>query len=245
MATLECEIRNLNGGIHTVTISRAAKVWKLWNVIENVMDIPEYEQQLVCGSVQLRSEMALSELLPTRDSNRLQIMLVRTSTPECFGIDSAKQIWNAFLSFSDDEGGTIPIGRVNALMQYAGMRRSAVQFNARESAHRKLTFPDVLSSMAEWKESVEPSPRSNNDLEDLEHQLQLLDPDNTGFVSRRDLMRTIRANSQDDDSDSEAEEDSEADDDDDDVLDYNGDELVEWRGELQAILAETPDDFLW
>eukprot|EP00928_Gymnodinium_smaydae_P068142 TRINITY_DN5120_c0_g2_i3.p1 TRINITY_DN5120_c0_g2~~TRINITY_DN5120_c0_g2_i3.p1 ORF type:complete len:244 (+),score=56.39 TRINITY_DN5120_c0_g2_i3:79-810(+) len=243
MTMLQCEIRNLNGGIQTVNVPRAAKVWKLWNVLEEIIGVPEYEQQLVCGSVHLRSEMALSDLLPTPDSCRLQLTLVRTPTPKCFGIASTKQIWNAFLSLSDDGGGTISVGHVNQLMQYAGMHRSSAQFKASDSAHKKLTFSDLLSLMAAWK-PVEPSPVS---VRDLEHELELLDTENTGFVSRRDFTRTtLRVFAQDD---SDGEDDSDSDgsesDDGDDLEGSSGDERVEWRRELQEIFAETDDDFLW
>eukprot|EP00928_Gymnodinium_smaydae_P066485 TRINITY_DN4948_c0_g5_i2.p1 TRINITY_DN4948_c0_g5~~TRINITY_DN4948_c0_g5_i2.p1 ORF type:complete len:242 (+),score=63.53 TRINITY_DN4948_c0_g5_i2:83-808(+) len=235
MATLECEIRNFDGGIHTIKVSRAAKVWKLQHEIEAMLGIPDYEQQLVCGSVQLRSEMFLSELLPTNDSRRLQMTLVRTPKPECFDVNSAQWIWNAFLSFSDDEGGTISIRHVNALMQYAGMRKSAAQFNECDSERRKLSFPELLSLMAEWKESVEPPPASLNN---LERELELLDPDSTGFVSRRDFARaTTRTFEDSDDSDSDS-------DDSDDTEGYNADDRVEWRKELQEILSEAPDGFL-
>eukprot|EP00928_Gymnodinium_smaydae_P068149 TRINITY_DN5120_c0_g6_i1.p1 TRINITY_DN5120_c0_g6~~TRINITY_DN5120_c0_g6_i1.p1 ORF type:complete len:243 (+),score=58.91 TRINITY_DN5120_c0_g6_i1:84-812(+) len=242
MTTLECEIRNLNGAIHTVKVSRAGKVWKLWNEIEEITGIPDYEQQLVCGSVHLRSEMALSELLPTHDSSRLQMMLVRTPTPECFGIESAKQIWNAFLSRSDDGGGTISIDHVNALMQYAGMSRSSAQFRASENAHRKLTFSEVLSLMAEYKATVEPVERRAASLEDVEHELELLDPENTGFMSRRDFTRTAIRVLAPGDSDSEYDSDS---DESEDLEDDDADERVDWRMELREIFAETHDDHLW
>eukprot|EP00928_Gymnodinium_smaydae_P066484 TRINITY_DN4948_c0_g5_i1.p1 TRINITY_DN4948_c0_g5~~TRINITY_DN4948_c0_g5_i1.p1 ORF type:complete len:243 (+),score=69.37 TRINITY_DN4948_c0_g5_i1:91-819(+) len=242
MATLECEIRNLNGGIHTVKVSPAAKVWRLQNEIEAMLGIPDYEQQLVCGSVQLRSEMFLSELMLANDSSRLHITLVRTPTPECLDVSSAKWIWNAFLSFSDDEGGTIPIRHVNALMQYAGMRKSAAQFNECDSERRKLSFPELLSLMAEWKESVEPPPAS---LKNLERELELLDPDGTGFVTRRDFTRaTARIFEDSDDSDNDNEDDSDSDDGD-ELERHNAVDRVEWRKELQEIFSEAPDDFLW
>eukprot|EP00928_Gymnodinium_smaydae_P068147 TRINITY_DN5120_c0_g4_i1.p1 TRINITY_DN5120_c0_g4~~TRINITY_DN5120_c0_g4_i1.p1 ORF type:complete len:249 (+),score=52.43 TRINITY_DN5120_c0_g4_i1:148-894(+) len=230
---LKCEIRNLNGGILTLDVSRAWKVWKLWNEIEEALGIPEYEQQLACGSVHLRAEMALEDLLSTHASDRLELMLARTPTPECFDSISAKWIWNAFLSLSDDGGGTVSTCHVNQLMQYAGMYRSSKQFRASDGAPSKLTFPDLLSLMAEWKGSVEPRPASE---EDLVREFELLDADNTGFVSRRDFNRVtarVLSGGEGDNDDSDDSEDGDA------------NENVEWRTELREIFSETADDFLW
>eukprot|EP00928_Gymnodinium_smaydae_P063473 TRINITY_DN47032_c0_g1_i1.p1 TRINITY_DN47032_c0_g1~~TRINITY_DN47032_c0_g1_i1.p1 ORF type:complete len:251 (-),score=49.77 TRINITY_DN47032_c0_g1_i1:55-807(-) len=220
--TLACNIRDLRGKVQTVWAARTWRVWELQDEIEEELGIPDYEQRLACGSISMKGESVLSSFLPTDDSSRLDITLVRSAVPACFDADTASRIWQAFSSFSVDGGGTIDSSSVSDVMRYAGMFDSSREFGT-EVASGRLTFPELLQLLASWKEAVEPTPPT---FKEVEHELSLLDEGNTGFVSSHAFWRLVHAwvvsyGSEDDDAFER--------------FDMENDDLVEWRPLLRQV----------
>eukprot|EP00928_Gymnodinium_smaydae_P055510 TRINITY_DN3902_c0_g1_i2.p1 TRINITY_DN3902_c0_g1~~TRINITY_DN3902_c0_g1_i2.p1 ORF type:complete len:271 (-),score=72.82 TRINITY_DN3902_c0_g1_i2:865-1623(-) len=244
---IQCDLLLISGRIQSLRAERDWQLWEFRKYIEKTLEIPEFEQQFACAAAKVKSESVMKDLLMLQGSERLTLNFSRSSTPACFDELTAREIWEAFLLFSPDKGDGMDSAHVPDVMRFMGMFKSSRKMAQQQGASsRSLTFPEVLQVLAEWKEAVEARPEP---AQDLERELTLVDVEGTGYIPMRDFRATVQrvyeANREDESSDEEDDASDASSDVSSDGTSSNGDELIDWRENLRAMLEDAEDDFLW
>eukprot|EP00928_Gymnodinium_smaydae_P093257 TRINITY_DN77332_c0_g1_i1.p1 TRINITY_DN77332_c0_g1~~TRINITY_DN77332_c0_g1_i1.p1 ORF type:complete len:257 (+),score=35.60 TRINITY_DN77332_c0_g1_i1:67-771(+) len=224
--TFECDIIFTSGRIETIQAEKSWKVWQLRVKIDEELDIPEHEQQLLVDCLILKSDHFLGDLLQPYDSERLKLSFVRLATPERVDEQTASQVWNAFLSFSSDGGDTMDGTYISRVMAITGMRKSSQEFDACGAFHQPLTFRELLQVVADWKEHFEPPPVT---MFEMEKELRFIDVHDTGFMLMSDFLSVGRRLFVDEDDDDFDEE-------------IGTDVRIDWMQELQKLWSRRHDD---
>eukprot|EP00928_Gymnodinium_smaydae_P011843 TRINITY_DN14331_c0_g1_i1.p1 TRINITY_DN14331_c0_g1~~TRINITY_DN14331_c0_g1_i1.p1 ORF type:complete len:221 (-),score=44.77 TRINITY_DN14331_c0_g1_i1:244-906(-) len=143
-AVVACNISTLQGKQYNVEVETA---WTVTNLREHMceeFDIPEYEQLFVRGSVHLKSNDLVCFAPQEQQSDVLELILLRSPKPACFTKSRTEDIWDAFLSLSQDNGDTVETRHASQIARFAGMYQVARAIKQEDEMPKHFSFPDLL-----------------------------------------------------------------------------------------------------
>eukprot|EP00928_Gymnodinium_smaydae_P011844 TRINITY_DN14331_c0_g2_i1.p1 TRINITY_DN14331_c0_g2~~TRINITY_DN14331_c0_g2_i1.p1 ORF type:complete len:221 (-),score=33.49 TRINITY_DN14331_c0_g2_i1:48-710(-) len=169
-AVVTCTIGTLEGNQYSVEVKADCNMWNLRQHLSDVFGIPEYEQLFARGSVQLKSNDLVCFAGPDHQGDVFELTLLRFPKPACFTRSRAEDIWQAFLSFSPDNGDTVDSRYASKIARFAGMYRVARAIQKEVGMPTHFTYPDLmqyLSALKIPKSRATQSPRDRAECQEV------------------------------------------------------------------------------
>eukprot|EP00928_Gymnodinium_smaydae_P049238 TRINITY_DN33034_c0_g1_i1.p1 TRINITY_DN33034_c0_g1~~TRINITY_DN33034_c0_g1_i1.p1 ORF type:complete len:258 (+),score=21.03 TRINITY_DN33034_c0_g1_i1:62-835(+) len=153
-STVECELQMFDGNTFTLTVQLDWTVATLKERIEHEMHLPCYSQVLADSNRKLLSRDELRDVYSAQDSvgTCLCLFLSCLEIPSQLGEAEVQHAWEGFRMHSTDFGDTMTHIALPGVMRYVQM--SVVDDLKKKGLahHEWMSFVDVLSVMAAWKD---------------------------------------------------------------------------------------------
>eukprot|EP00928_Gymnodinium_smaydae_P026353 TRINITY_DN20729_c1_g2_i1.p1 TRINITY_DN20729_c1_g2~~TRINITY_DN20729_c1_g2_i1.p1 ORF type:complete len:235 (+),score=22.25 TRINITY_DN20729_c1_g2_i1:48-707(+) len=158
---IEFHVVATSGSTFVVQAQGSWKVWELRDGIRRATQIPSYEQHLILGNITLSGKDGLSMLFSSTDDLPLTFTLVRSRVPDGMPRHLASLLWRGFLTFGEDCGDTLDGARTASLLRFAGLPDCADLLPGRSDIPALWTFPTCLAYVAELRQELVASSRSD------------------------------------------------------------------------------------